>query len=79
MKLFAQTLTTILVAYYYARGMALAAGVKLAIGTDAHSRGSLGFMHFGVATAARGWATKADIVNTRTLAKLKSWLRAKRP
>jgi DNA polymerase (family 10) len=59
--------------------MAVEAGVKLAIGTDAHSTGSLAFMAFGVATAARGWAAKADVVNTLPLSKLKSWLKAKRP
>ncbi len=59
--------------------MAVEAGVKLALGTDAHSTGSLVFMTFGVATAARGWAAKADIVNTLSVSKLKSWLRAKRP
>jgi DNA polymerase (family 10) len=58
--------------------MAVEAGVKLAIGTDAHSTGSLAFMAFGVATAARGWAAKADVVNTLSLSKLKSWLKAKR-
>lgn len=59
--------------------MATEAGVKLAIGTDAHSTEGLGLMHFGVATAGRGWATKDDILNTLSPAKLKSWLRAKRP
>jgi len=59
--------------------MAAEAGVKLAIGTDAHSTEGLGLMHFGVATAGRGWATKDDILNTLSPAKLKSWLRAKRP
>ncbi len=44
--------------------MAVEAGVKLAIGTDAHSPGSLSLMPFGVATAGRGWATKADVLNT---------------
>jgi len=58
--------------------MAIEAGVKLALGTDAHSTGSLAFMSFGVATAARGWATKADVVNTLPLSKLKSWLKTKR-
>jgi hypothetical protein len=36
-------------------------------------------MAFGVATAARGWATKADVVNTLHLPKLRSWLKTKRP
>jgi DNA polymerase (family 10) len=58
--------------------MAVEAGVKLVIGTDAHSTVHLGFMGFGVATAARGWATKADIVNTLSPAKIKSWLARKR-
>ncbi len=59
--------------------MAAEAGVKLAIGTDAHSTEGLGLMHFGVATAGRGWATKDDVLNTLSPAKLKSWLRTKRP
>jgi DNA polymerase (family 10) len=59
--------------------MAVEAGVKLTIGTDAHSPGSLAFMSFGVATAARGWATKQDVANTLPVAKLRSWLKAKRP
>jgi len=59
--------------------MAIEAGVKLAIGTDAHSVEGLGLMGFGVATAARGWATKADVLNTLSLAKIKAWAKAKRP
>jgi DNA polymerase (family 10) len=59
--------------------IAVEAGVKLAIGTDAHSPAGLGSMPFGVATAARGWATKTDVLNTLSLAKLKAFLKAKRP
>ncbi len=59
--------------------MAVEAGVKLAIGTDAHSTGSLSLMPFGVATAARGWATKADVVNALPVTRLKAWLKTKRP
>jgi DNA polymerase (family 10) len=59
--------------------MAIEAGVKLAIGTDAHSVAGLGLMGFGVATAARGWATKADVLNTLSSAKIKSWAKSKRP
>ena len=58
--------------------MAIEAGVKLVIGTDAHSIAGLGIMHFGVATAARGWATKADVLNTLSAAKIKSWTAGKR-
>jgi len=59
--------------------MAIEAGVKLAIGTDAHSTNGLGLMGYGVATAGRGWATKSDVLNTLSLAKLKSWIKNKRP
>ena len=59
--------------------MAIGAGVKLAIGTDAHSTHGLGLMGYGVATAGRGWATKSDVLNTLSLAKLKSWIKTKRP
>jgi len=59
--------------------MAIEAGVKLVIGTDAHSVAGLGLMSFGVATAARGWATKADVLNTLSPAKIKSWAKSKRP
>jgi len=59
--------------------MAIEAGVKLALGTDAHSTVALGLMGFGLATAARGWATKPDILNTFTVAKIKSFVKNKRP
>ena len=59
--------------------MALEAGVKLLIGTDAHSIAGLGLMRFGVATAARGWATRADVLNTFSVTKIKKWVRDKRP
>jgi DNA polymerase (family X) len=59
--------------------MAIDSGVKLLIGTDAHSIASLGLMSFGVATAARGWTTKSDVLNTLSVAKIKSWVKTKRP
>lgn len=58
--------------------MAVEAGVKLALGTDAHSADGLGLMVFGVATAARGWATKADVLNTLSPAKIRNWVKIKR-
>jgi DNA polymerase (family X) len=58
--------------------MAIEAGVKLVINTDTHKLHQLDYMPFGVATAARGWATKTDVLNTWPLAKLKSWLAGKR-
>jgi len=57
--------------------MAIEAQVKLAIGTDAHSISGLGLMGFGVATAGRGWATKADVLNTFSAAKIKNWTKSK--
>ena len=59
--------------------MAIEAGVKLVIGTDSHSTGQLGLMGFGVATAGRGWVTKADVLNTFSLTKIKSFVKTKRP
>ena len=59
--------------------MAIEAGVKLSIGTDAHSTLGLGLMDFGVATAARGWVTKNDVLNTFSPAKIKNWVKNKRP
>jgi len=58
--------------------MAIEAGVKLVIGTDAHSADGLGLMGFGVATAGRGWATRTDVLNTLSAAKVKSWIKTKR-
>jgi len=59
--------------------MAIDAGVKLEIGTDAHSIAGLSLMGYGVATAARGWVTKADVLNTLSAPKIKSWVENKRP
>jgi DNA polymerase (family 10) len=55
--------------------MAVQAGVKLAINTDAHSRAALEYMRFGVMNARRGWATAADVVNTREWPALKKLLK----
>jgi DNA polymerase (family 10) len=59
--------------------MAVEAQVMLAIGTDAHSIAGLGLMGYGVATAARGWATKSDILNTFSQTKLNNFVKNKRP
>jgi DNA polymerase (family X) len=45
---------------------ALRAGVPIVCSTDAHSVRGLGNMELSVHTARRGWATPADVVNTRT-------------
>jgi DNA polymerase (family X) len=46
---------------------ALRAGVQIVCSTDAHSVRGLGNMTLSVATARRGWATAAHVVNTRPL------------
>jgi DNA polymerase (family X) len=46
---------------------ALDAGVSVVCSTDAHSTQGLANMTFSVATARRGWATAADVLNTREL------------
>jgi len=43
------------------------AGVKLVIDSDAHSVNHLHNLHFGIGTARRGWASKADVINTLPL------------
>jgi DNA polymerase (family 10) len=40
-------------------------GVKLVIGTDAHSASQLDLMRFGVGVARRGWCKAGDIINTK--------------
>jgi DNA polymerase (family X) len=46
---------------------AIEAGGKLVCSTDAHSIRGLGNMELSVATARRGWATAADVLNTEPL------------
>jgi DNA polymerase (family 10) len=46
---------------------ALQAGARIVCSTDAHSVAGLGNMALSVATARRGWATAADVVNTQSL------------
>ena len=47
--------------------LAVAAGVPLVVSTDAHSIRGLANMELAVATARRGWATAANVLNTRPL------------
>ena len=42
-------------------------GVTFAIGPDAHSRHSLQWTDLGVAMARKGWLTREDVLNTRSL------------
>ena len=50
-------------------------GVKVAIGTDAHSLAQLDYMFYGVATARRGWLEPADVLNCLSLSDLVDFLR----
>jgi DNA polymerase (family 10) len=43
---------------------AVEAGIKIVCSTDAHSIRGLGNMELSVATARRGWAGPADVLNT---------------
>ena len=52
-------------------------GVKLSIGTDAHSVGHLSFLELGVSVARRGWAEKKDIINTKSYGDLMRFLKNK--
>ena len=57
---------------------AIRAGVKLVIDTDAHSPEHLKFIPLGEAIARRGWATKNDILNTKTANELLAYLEKKK-
>lgn len=50
------------------------AGVPVAIGSDACSADELDNLAFGVDQARRGWLTRHDVLNTRTLAQLRPLL-----
>ncbi|MBI2552521.1 DNA polymerase/3'-5' exonuclease PolX [Candidatus Uhrbacteria bacterium] len=43
---------------------AVEAGAKLVIDSDAHAAAHFKWLDFGVAQARRGWATRADVLNT---------------
>ncbi len=51
--------------------LAVDAGVKIVINTDAHGVDTLDNLAYGVATARRAWLTKADVANTRGWAEFK--------
>ena len=53
-------------------------GVKCVINPDAHHTDGLQDLWFGVATARKGWLTRADVVNTLTLGKIEAALATKR-
>ena len=58
--------------------MAVDAGVKLCINTDAHDGRGLYQIRFGIATAQRGWVKKSDVLNTQSWSKIQNWVTKKR-
>jgi DNA polymerase (family X) len=50
--------------------LAVEAGVPIVCSTDAHSLQGLDNMRLSVTTARRGWATAAEVLNTRPLAEI---------
>jgi len=51
------------------------AGCTIAVDTDSHAKGHLGWMHFGVGTARRAWLTENDVLNAWPLEKVRAFLR----
>ena len=60
----------------YAR-RAVEMGIRLAINTDAHNQSDLELLHFGVATARRGWVEPKHVLNTWAPEVLLTWLKAR--
>jgi DNA polymerase (family 10) len=57
---------------------AVAAGVRLAIDTDAHSTGGLAAMQFGINEARRAWVEKRSVINCLALKELRALVAKKR-
>jgi DNA polymerase (family 10) len=55
--------------------LAVDAGVKILIDSDAHGVERLVNLRYGVATARRAWLTKADVANTRTWKQLQKLMK----
>jgi DNA polymerase (family X) len=49
-------------------------GVKCAINPDAHRLEQLQYLAFGVRLARKGWLTKSDVINTKTLPEILDFL-----
>ncbi|MCC7130431.1 MAG: DNA polymerase/3'-5' exonuclease PolX [Anaerolineae bacterium] len=60
----------------YAR-RAVDVGALLAINTDAHSEADFDMLHFGLATARRGWVEPASVINTWAPERLLNWLKTR--
>lgn len=53
-------------------------GVTLSVDTDSHAPKHMDNIRYGIGTAQRGWATKVDVLNTRTLKQLQDFVARKR-
>jgi DNA polymerase (family 10) len=53
-------------------------GVKCVINPDTHRNAHAGFLRLGAGVARKGWLTKADVINTLPLARLRHELARKR-
>ncbi len=60
--------------WHYARSK----GVKCVVNCDAHRLDHFGYLRLGAGVARKGWLTKADVVNTLSLAELRKALKGKR-
>lgn len=58
--------------------MARDEGVLISINSDAHSNAEFANLDYGIAQARRGWLSPADVLNTRSLAELRSLLKSGR-
>jgi len=58
--------------------LALDKGARLVVSSDAHFLSALDWVQWGIKMARRGWATRQDILNTRSLAELQPLLRRHR-
>jgi DNA polymerase (family 10) len=58
----------------YAR-RAVELGIPLSINTDSHSPADMDLLHFGVATARRGWVEPKDVINAWEPEKMIEWLK----
>jgi DNA polymerase (family 10) len=50
-------------------------GVQFVINPDAHHTSEIAYYRYGVGVARKGWLTKADVLNTHTLASVKKLLK----
>ncbi|MDI1248035.1 MAG: DNA polymerase/3'-5' exonuclease PolX [Lacunisphaera sp.] len=53
-------------------------GLLTSINPDAHDTAQLELFRVGVGAARKGWLTKGNVLNTKTLAQVKQWLAARR-